>query len=74
MEKGNGDMTTGLMCLGCGYITPASDMWWSWIYKPRVRKVPVVYLLCPHCRFIKPVRVNYLIIEHEKPLNQVLND
>jgi hypothetical protein len=62
-EKDNGDMTTGLMCLGCSRITQANTMFWSNVYKPRKNNVPVVYLLCPDCRFINPINVNYMVIE-----------
>lgn len=66
MEKDdNGDMTTGLMCLGCGRITQASTMLWSWCYRPRVKKVPVVHLMCPECSFINPVNINYMKIDKE---------
>ncbi len=66
MEKDNGDMTTGLMCLGCGRITPANDGWWSWCYDKFCDKSPpVVRLMCPDCRFISPVNVNYLTVERQ---------
>jgi len=66
MEKGNGDMNTGLMCLGCGRITQASTMFWYPVYKPRVGKPPLMYLCCPECHFIKPVNVNYMQIDKVK--------
>ena len=65
-EKDNGDMITGLMCLGCGRITPANDAFWSFVFKPRKNKPPLLYLVCPECRFINPVNVNYMVIEKKK--------
>ena len=64
MEKDNGDMTTGLMCLGCGRITQASTMFWTPTFlKKKDGKLPLMKLMCPECQFISPVNINFLVLE-----------
>lgn len=62
-ERYNGDMHTGLMCLGCGRITGASTMFWGVVYEPRENNVPLVRMCCPECSHINPVNVNYMVVE-----------
>ena len=62
-----GDMKIGMMCLNCGYLTDASDIFWSWVYEYREGDVPVLCLLCPRCHHIKSNEViTYMVLEKEE--------
>lgn len=63
MKHNNGDMTLGLMCLGCGRITVANDAFWSFVFEDKEDDKPILHLVCPECRFLDPVNINYMVIE-----------
>ena len=59
-----GNMKKGMMCLNCGYLTDASDMFWGWVYEFREDDVPLVHLICPICHHINSNEVvTYMIVE-----------
>lgn len=61
-----GAMKKGMMCLNCGYLTDASDMFWSWVYEFRENDVPIIRLVCPECRHIKSNEiVTYMVVDKE---------
>ena len=61
-----GEMKIGMMCLNCGYLTPANDMMWSHIWEYREDDVPIIHLICPMCGHIKSNEVvTYMIVDRE---------
>ncbi len=61
-----GDMKIGMMCLNCGYLTDASDIFWSRGYEFREDNAPLLHLMCPKCHHIKSNEIiTYMVVDKE---------
>jgi uncharacterized Zn finger protein len=67
-KRDYGDMDIGLMCMECGYLTYARDLFWIPAFRydgDEPDEHPTVHLKCPECGVVDPENVTFMILETE---------